>query len=124
MRPHAINGIGGENQDVTVQVLSGKGLDVVKVRYEDLVSHPEQVIPHVLERLGIPPAIECLPHHEVYQGRGPGRTIRCRRLDTESIGKWSTSPSKRQADGIWEMVGDFMKTSGYGQFGPASSPFH
>ena len=110
VRPHVKMALVAKIKMSLSKCFLDNGLDVVKVRYEELVSHPEHVIPHVLEELGIPPATECLRHYEVFQDLGPDGTQRSRPLDERSIGKWKTSLTKRQAKEIWQVVGDFMET--------------
>lgn len=87
------------------QCFEDNGLDVIEVRYEELVSHPEQIIKH----LGIPDTDQCLRYHEVLYGDGPGGTRRDQPLEKTSIGKWKSSLSHRQVEKMRELVGDFME---------------
>jgi hypothetical protein len=89
------------------------GLDVINVKYEDLIAHPQHVVPHVLEKIGLPDTAECLHHNEVFQGVGPGGTHRGRPLDNKSKGKWNDSLTQQQGNEIWDVVGDFMEDLGY-----------
>lgn len=89
------------------------GLNVVNVRYEDLVTHAESVVPYVLDKLGIPFAAECLRHNDVFQGIAPGGTKRQRPLDNKSKKKWKYHLTPQQESEIWGAVGDFMESFGY-----------
>jgi hypothetical protein len=92
---------------------SDNGFDVINVRYEELVTQPGRAIPHILEKLDLPQAIECLHHNDVFQGVGPGGTRRGRLVDEKSKGKWKDNLTQQQSNDIWDIVGDFMETLGY-----------
>ena len=67
---------------------------------------------HILEKLDLPQAVECLQHNDVLRGLGPGKTRRSRRIDSESREKWKDNLTRQQANDIWDIVGDFMETLG------------
>ncbi len=83
------------------------GLDVLMVKYEDLVTQPEYIIPNVLEKLDLPQATECLHHEDVLYGIGPGGTHRDRSVDNKSKGKWKDNLTHQQSKEIWDVIGDF-----------------
>ena len=95
------------------QEFKNTGIDVVNVRYEDLVSQPHIMISTILEKLCLPQSSECLLYHEVLQGWGPGQTQRSRPVDQKSIRKWTQYLTYQQQDEIWNVVGKFMETCGY-----------
>lgn len=89
------------------------GLQVLQVKYESLVAEPEIEIPRMLSHVGLQPADECFRHETVLVGSGPGDTVRERSIDTRSVQSWETKLTPRQADQIWDLVGDFMESMGY-----------
>jgi LPS sulfotransferase NodH len=92
---------------------SETGFEVTKVKYEDLITQPDQVIPHILEQINMPYAEECLNHDQVLKGKGPGGTRRNRPVDSNSKEKWKKNLTQEQGNEIWDTVGDFMENLGY-----------
>ncbi len=113
VKPHIKMALVAKIKMSFIQLFRDNGSHVINVRYEDLIGHPEYVIPLVLKKLGMPYAEECLHHHEVYRGVGPGGTQRGRPIDEESKGKWKERLRQEQENEIWDFVGDFMENMGY-----------
>ena len=116
VRPHIKMALVAKIKMSLAQQFLDNGLDVISVRYEELVMQPEYIIPHILESLGLPQAVECLHHNDVFRGVGPGGTRRGRLVDNKSKGKWKDSLTHQQSSDIWNIVGGFMETLGYTSF--------
>ena len=65
--------------------LLDSGLDVVVVRYEDLVSSPSSVLPKLFKRLGFDWHDDVLRHHELHAGMSIGNTNNSRAIDLDSL---------------------------------------
>jgi len=89
------------------------GLQVIKVRYEDLVSDPEKTIMQLLTKLGWESCSSCFQHEKVFLGKGPGGTRRARSVDQSSISKWRTSLSESEEEKVWAAVDVYMQHLGY-----------
>lgn len=113
VKPHVKMALVAKIKMSLTRLFQGNGFDVINVRYEDLVTHPEYAIPHFLEELGMLYAAECLHHNEVFEGLGPGGTHRCRSLDNKSHGKWKYILTHQQENEIWDAIGNFMEDIGY-----------
>jgi len=113
VQPHAKMALVAKIKMSLAQQFRDNGLDVIHVKYEELVTQPEHIIPQILQKLGLPQAIQCLHHHDVLQSIGPGGTHRGRPVDNKSKGKWKRSLTHQQGNDIWDIVGDFMETLEY-----------
>ena len=89
------------------------GIPVLPVKYEDLVSAPEETVSCVTHYLGIPFDERCLEHDRVLLGIGPGRTDRSRPIDRLSLSTWSEQLEPDTIRSIWAAVGSFYEELGY-----------
>jgi len=90
-----------------------KGLNVLGLKYEDLVLSPECTIEDLLSKLEVSNAEECYQHDQFLQGYGPGKTQRGRSIDKSSIGKWKDILTTEQGNEIWRLVGSYLEGLGY-----------
>ncbi len=89
------------------------GTPILRVRYEDLVSLPKATIQRVLSHVDLPFDPNCLEHHRVLLGHGPGQTDRTRPIDRQSVSKWRQQLAPETVASIWNAVGDFYEGLGY-----------
>ena len=60
----------------------------IEIRYEELVSEPERVIPDLLGKLGLPPCVECLSPHKSDRLVGTASYAQVKKpINTKSIGR-------------------------------------
>jgi hypothetical protein len=89
-----------------------RGWPVCGVRYEELVTAPEQHLRRVLASLELPwhSGVLChpqFPHTEVSgDGTTTGKTDPRRPIDARSVGQWRRAFSAEQEAGIAALVGD------------------
>jgi hypothetical protein len=67
---------------------SNQGLPVFQFLYEDMVRSPDHWIGKLLSFCGLPDSQTPRKHHTVYQGTGPGGTVRDRALDVKAVSSW------------------------------------
>lgn len=89
------------------------GLPVHSLRYEDLVSRPEAVIPSLLKACGFGAWEHPTPAHEVYRGLGPGATDRTRSVDTSSMEAWRSALSPTQQADVMAAAQPLAGVLGY-----------
>lgn len=98
------------------QKLQRKGVEVLHLRYEELVQNPNEVLNTVFDFLAVPKmsidtkrldvpdiAFYQLPYHAGLQ----------RPVHTKSIGKWKNELSQRELEDIMPVVSPTMKALGY-----------
>lgn len=89
-------------------------LDAFLVRYEDLVSAPTQWIPRLLDHVGLAGHADTALHHEdVFQGLGPGFTVRTREIDKTSLNRWKRQLTPEAEQDVWTVAGGLMQELGY-----------
>ena len=96
------------------------------IRYEDLVRAPNRWIPRILDHVGLSPQTEAVLHHEdVFQGVGPGFTVRTRAIDTTSLSRWQRDLDPEEEEAIWDVAGGLMTALGYARHTrPSGAPIH
>ena len=96
-----------------VETFHQTGLHVLTVRYEDLVSDPNDWCSRLTAHAHMPPSGLCRRHHEVMRGLGPGRTERSRPVDRSSVARWITALTPQQEADVWEIAGELLDNLGY-----------
>lgn len=89
-------------------------LKALLVRYEDLVSAPNHWIPRLLDHVDLADHADTALHHkDVFQGLGPGFTVRSRAIDKTSLNRWKRQLTPEQEQDIWTAAGGLMQELGY-----------
>lgn len=91
------------------------GLPVHHLRYETLVTGPDESISGLLDHAQLAPSKACARFHKVMRGWGPGLTDRTRPIDTLSQNNWSTRITGSEQAEIWEETKELMLARGYRQ---------
>lgn len=79
------------------------GIDFYSIKYEQLVSEPEQEIRKILDYINLPWHDDVLRHHELHSGISVGKTANTRTIDHNSVGKWTGELSKEDVATISEV---------------------
>ena len=98
---------------VFVEHFRAAGVPVLTIRYEDLVRQPDRVVPALLRHARLPLVSGCLEPSHVLQGEGPGGTVRTRRIDETSVGRWRVKLAPHEEELVWAAVGGLMAAIGY-----------
>lgn len=104
-----------ERQREHERVLGGR---FVRLRYEDVVQHPERELTRVCHALGIEFDPAMLDYHEQSDsGYLPGeeewKSLTGKPLDPSRIGRWRSRLSTREAQAVERACGTIMRTYGY-----------
>ncbi|MCF6224852.1 MAG: sulfotransferase [Xanthomonadales bacterium] len=89
------------------------GLDVMSLKYEDLVANTEAVVSLLVKHCGLPDNPLCLSHTDVFQGLGPGKTDRNRSIDKASVTRWANDLDRQQIQDVWDITAEFLLEQGY-----------
>lgn len=65
--------------------LQASGLNIVALRYEDLVTSPKIVLPELFKKLNVDWHDDLLRHHELHNGLSIGNTLNSRAIDKSSL---------------------------------------
>ncbi|MGH8543074.1 MAG: sulfotransferase family protein [Gammaproteobacteria bacterium] len=88
------------------------GLSVCHVVYENLVLHPAEEVPRIVQFLDIPWVDNLLRHHRQSEGLAPGNTERNRPIDTGSLDKWRAKLQEGEISRITQCVSLLQNRSG------------
>ena len=88
------------------------------VKYEDLVTTPEQTVASLLEILahggqGIRVSLADSPLGSVYEGISNAHTAVTRQVDPSSVGRWRSRLTPREAQEVEFVTGEIMQRFGY-----------
>jgi hypothetical protein len=89
------------------------GVELVRIRYEDLVTRPAETHRLLAGALGWPPLPSSQQSQRIFSGSGPGGMQRSHPLHSQSIGRWRSVLTADEEALIWRHVGGYMESLGY-----------
>jgi protein-tyrosine sulfotransferase len=97
---------------------SNPDLNILRVKYEDLVLHTASVLKRICERIGVPYEHKMSQYwkeeHEYPGWEAGSQDVRCRRIiDEQRVNRWRTEFSEDEIDEIRLDFGDELKMNGY-----------
>lgn len=98
---------------------SEAGLPVHHLRYETLVTQPDESISGLLDHAQLAQSDACGRFHKFMRGWGPGLTDRTRPIDTLSKNNWATRITAAEQAEIWDETEELMLARGYHRSPPA-----
>jgi len=89
------------------------GIPTHRLKYEDLIADAAETCRRLAHGLDIPFDPQMLSHEEVYQGTGPGRTVRSRSIDQDSVEAWRKTLDANDEQLVLDIAAPQMRTLGY-----------
>ncbi|MFK8012616.1 MAG: sulfotransferase [Marinicellaceae bacterium] len=94
-------------------VFQNYGLTPYLFQYEDLISHKSSVVKDLINHCNLDYEESILNYHLTMKGKGPGKTLRDRKIDNMSINKWHNNLSTQQVKDIMSVSINHMQKLGY-----------
>ena len=88
-------------------------LNPLLIKYEDIITQTHSATLKIAEHCQIKYEKSLNAHHQVMTGKAPGKTLRNRKIDINSLQKWENQLEANQVSDIWDVGGETMQSFNY-----------
>lgn len=88
-------------------------LNPLLIKYEDIITQTHSATLKIAEHCQIKYEKSLNAHHQVMTGNAPGKTLRNRKIDINSLQKWENQLEANQVSDIWDVAGETMQSFNY-----------